>query len=559
MSDKLKLEIEVICMTHIIAIILAIVFFIIFYLKAKRNYALRAFFVMQLSMIGWMVFKIFKTVSPNELSRWWFIVGYYFCACVFEVAFVEFSYSYYYWRSLANKIRYWLYGVAFFQFMVILTNPSHHLFYATYTFWDDSFGPFFYVHTAIAYALILVGFGYGCLTFKQRFKSEKGWYKVLIAGAILFPLILNSLFISKLLHRFIHSIGIPIMFDITPIAFVISTTIFVYATFNHEFMEVSPIMRHEIVHKLDTALCVMDSGFNVIYVNQKTKRLLGERAGQQIQRAIAQCHRQSIYQEKQEVRLANRIFTSWIQRVATLKENQYLLILNDVTDYKHVEKKIRLEQQMLNQMNSELQVTIEKLKRVSKMGARNYVARELHDIIGHSLVVTIKLLEVAKMYVVKEPKLAVDAINDSALAITTGVKSMDSITTRERNYTGATLESEIKKMLNRLKNAAINTHLNFRGGHYQIEKKRYDVISRICLELLTNALKHSAAKDIFISVNVQEVKITIIIMDNGIGCQSLVLGNGLNGIKERLALIDGQVDFITAADEGFMAKITIER
>ncbi len=559
MSELLKLEIEAICIVHIISIVLALVFLMMFYVKTNKDYATKAFLVLQISIIGWLVFKIFKTVSTTEISRWWFIVGYYFCACVFEVAYLEFTYAYYKGRPLKNVIRKIIYAISLLQFSMILTNPMHHLFYAQYDFWGDSFGILFYFHMIIVYGFIFVGFIYGYLTFQRRFKGERLWYKSLIASAILFPLLINVLFITKILHRFIHSIGIPVMFDITPIAFVFSILIFVYATFNHEFINRSPMMRHEIVHRLDTPICVLDSSYTVIYINEKLKETLGKLALEKMDESIQKMDVNRIKNKKVEMCIDHQLFTVLIRPVHTFQETQYITTLHNITGYKEVEEKIREEQEALIQANSELETTIHKLKRISKIGARNYVARELHDILGHSLVVTIKLLEVAKLYVEKDRKLSLIALNDSVLSLDSGLESLHSMATKSDTYSGKDLKKEIENMLQRIKTTGIKTRFSFKGLHYNLDEKTYDIICRICQELITNALKHASAKEIFISISIDHEKISILVMDNGKGADEFVWGNGLIGIQERLHLINGTVSFITSAGEGFLSKITIKK
>ena len=559
MRELLKIEIEAICVVHIVAIILSIIFFMIFYMKAKRDYSLNAFLVIQISMIGWMVFKIFKTVSPTEISRWWFIVGYYFCACIFEVSFLEFTYSNYKGKPIKKKMRYILYLVALLQFSWIITNPYHYLFYSRYDFWGDSFGILFYVYTVIVYSFILVGFVYGCKAFNRRFKGKKWWYKLLIASTIILPLILNYLFITKILHRFVFSIGIPVIFDITPIVFLFSTMVFAYATFNHEFMNLSPIMKYEIVHKLDTPICVLDSSFEVIYTNERLEETFKEIPEDKLKNLLNKALKSTriLRTKNGEISIDDKIFVLSFQEVKLLNGTQYLVTLNNISDYKKIESKILLEQKELKKTNFELTYTIEKLKKTSKIGARNYVARELHDIIGHSLVVTIKLLEVARLYFDKDKKLTEEVLLDSVTAIETGIESMESITEKERDYTGNNLKKDLMKILDRLKTTDINTKLNFKGVYSSLEEKTYDMIRKICLELVTNSLKHSQASEIFMSVNVQNEEISILFMDNGIGCEDLVIGNGLSGIKKRLSLSSGKVEFITSLGEGFMSKISI--
>jgi signal transduction histidine kinase len=265
----------------------------------------------------------------------------------------------------------------------------------------------------------------------------------------------------------------------------------------------------------------------------------------------------NIHKSKKNMQIEDYIFNISISKVNTLKETEYLVTLNNITDYKIVEKSIIEEQKELEYKKCELEFTIDKLKQISKAGARNYIARELHDIIGHSLVVTIKLIDVAKLYFDRDKNLSKEAVNDSLSSIKAGIHAMDNIKQKGKNYMGIRLKKDIEKMLDRIKLSEINTRLNFKGLYYNLEEKTFDIINRICTELVTNSIKHSQAKEIFISVNIREDGINILYMDNGKGCDDLILGNGLSGIKERLRLIDGTVQYITSDGEGFMSKINI--
>lgn len=558
MSEKLKLEIQGICFVHIVAIVLAIVFFMIFYMKAEKNRSLRSFLIMQISIIGWMVFKIFKTVSPTESWRWTFIVGYYFFVCIFEVTFLEFAYAYYKGTSIRKKIKWSLYALAMFQFSWILTNPFHHLFYATYNFWKDSFGILFYIHSAIVYTLITIGFGYGTLTFKKRFKNEKTWYKITIATTILLPMAINFLYITKVLHRIFRHIGIPFIFDMTPILFVISILVFVYATFNHKFIEVSPLMRHEIVHKLDTAIAVVDSDFDIVYLNEKLERVLGEKGNFFLEQSLKEIDGQNCLDQLVELKVSEYTFMILIKALDTPVSAGYLLIVNNITDYKEIENKIRLEQSKLTKVNRELEKTINHLKKESRIGARNYVARELHDIIGHSLVVTIKLLEVAKLYFQENKDLSYFAVQDSLKAIDMGMEDMEAIALKDDSQVGEELRKRIKEMLLSIEKSGVKSKLSFKGLACKIHSDVYNALKKASKELITNSLKHGKAKEMFLSIHITREKINLVFMDSGVGTDRLEEGNGLKGIRNRVKNVGGTVQFTTSKGEGFMARICIK-
>ncbi|WP_458784208.1 sensor histidine kinase, partial [Vallitalea sediminicola] len=263
---------------------------------------------------------------------------------------------------------------------------------------------------------------------------------------------------------------------------------------------------------------------------------------------------------KREIKIQGLSFIIFVKEVYSIRETQYLIIFRDITTYRRVESKIKCSQKDLNNSNKELKKAISTLKETSKIGARNYVARELHDIIGHSLVVAIKLLEVAKLYYKKDKNQSIVALYDASSSIGAGIENMNTISLKERMdgiYTGELLKKDLRKLFERIKNAEIKTNLHFKGVYYKIDEKVFDIIKKVCTELITNSLKHSGGTEIFISVNIKRESINILVIDNGNGCDNLTKGNGLNGIEERLKLIDGDVDFISSKHEGFMSKISI--
>lgn len=557
MSEGLKLEIQVISTVHIVAILLAIVFLMIFYMKAQKDSALKAFLVLQSSSILWMIFKIFKTVSPNIEARWWFIVGYYVCAIVLEVAFVEFSYAYYKGKFLAMKARKYLYILPLLQVIAVVSNPYHHLFYAHFDFWGDSFGPLFYLHTVLVYSFIAVGFTYSYKAFKVRLGNKSILHRILVSAAIVLPLVLNFFFITKLMHRFIYSLGFTVMFDITPIVFTWSTLVFVYSTFKYEFIAISPLMKHEIVHHLDTAIAVLDSSYQPIYANKKMNRLLGSDAMSILSKYL---NKKTLAKEECIHIIGGKHFRVFAKKVNSLKENQYLVTFKDISAYKDIEHELMCQQEELENSNLALSDAIRLLKHSSKIGARNYVARELHDIIGHSLVVTIKLLEVSQMYFNSDYKLSREALIDCQKTIDEGVETMSRIAFNEKmemSFSGLQLEKDVQKLLSHVEHAGIRAKLIVRGSVDQLPRLVYQSIKKVITELITNTLKHAQAKDLFIAIHLSEEQIDLRVMDNGIGCKVFVEGNGLKGIHERLKPINGSLTVTTQEKDGFMSLISV--
>ncbi len=556
-SENLKYEISIICGVHIVAIIISLILLIVFFVRVKREWSLYSFCIAQLSIIFWMLFKIFKTVAPNEIIRWICIVAYYFFIYAFEVAIFNFAYSLYRKSKPRRDENLALVILAFMQFLVVLTNPIHHQFYRVYNFSIDRFGPMFYVNQGILYLLIIVSTYYGVLHFRDKLKEFSFRYKLGMTAMIVVPMIINILFLTKVLRYFLLCLGFTTYFDITPISFLLADFVFYYATFDKELIGIRPLMRHEIVSNLDTAIYVLDSSFRVVYRNDKSMDLLGNNGKKIVEdevRAIGMRYKSS---EKIDLACDDKSIILHILKVDTLWETKYVVTLDDVSEYKRMEEKIKLQNAQLDALNADLKEAIKDLENASKIGARNFVAKELHDIIGHSLVVVIKLMEVAKMYSYKDRKLSKLALDDGILALNDGIDDMANIREHKEVYNTNMLQEEISKMLTRIKTSDIKTHFNFKGAKKEISSETYDTLIRVCGELVTNSIKHARADAIFISINIERSAISISVMDDGIGCDNLVEGNGLKGIRERLGQIGGKIDFASSQNEGFMSRIAL--
>ncbi len=554
---SLKYEIQTICIVHIIAIIFLLIFMLVFVSKARRDMALKAFVVMDLGIIFWMVFKILKTVSPNVSIRWAFVVCYYFCSIIFQIAFLSFTYISYKKKKLPKWGRILLYLGSLIQFAYVATNPYHHLFYRFFTFRKDRFGSLFPIYIAYSYLIILIGVYFGVLHFKRQIKDRKRSDKVIFTLSLVSPWALHFFYLRGGFKAILDFFGVPFQFDITPIIFVIATSVFVYTTFKFDFDGVSPMFRTEIVEKLDSAVCVADSAFKIIYINQKTLDILGENASVDIEKLIKTKQIKKSKTDQYQGVINNKSIFLKIKKIASVKESEYIITIDDITDYKLLEQQILAEHKQEELINLELKDAINSLKNESKIEARSYVAKELHDIIGHSLVVAIKTLEVAKLYYHKDKPASEKAISEISYVLEEGIESMEKLKNSDYDYKAINLKEEIKTKLAKINTLGIITHFNFAGEDIALNPTLYNVINKICWELVTNSIKHAKTKDIFVDIRIKAKDIVISYIDNGIGTDNLIEGNGLRGIRERLADVGGKVNFNSASGEGFLAKIEI--
>jgi len=76
---------------------------------------------------------------------------------------------------------------------------------------------------------------------------------------------------------------------------------------------------------------------------------------------------------------------------------------------------------------------------------------------------------------------------------------------------------------------------------------------RICQELLNNAVKYSRAEKIFLQLFCRDNKLIIQIEDNGIGFDKTKVKKdslGMNTLKERVALLQGEIEIDSTPQKG---------
>ncbi len=566
MDENAKLEIFTISTWQLAAIVVLVIAFIILYMKANRTASLKAFFLVQITIIIWLVGKILKTVSPIPEMRWSFIVLYYFGICYLEVAFLEFGYTYYRGRPFKWKTRLLLYILPTIQFIVVATNPYHYLFYSSYDFYSDEFGMLFYVHVAIVYIHIFIGIILCAIKLGEQFKYKSKGYRYLMATAILGPIILNLLYITRILQKIFYFISFRVIFDVTPIVFTWSLLLFVYATFKYEFFNLSPIMKHEIIHKLDTPICIIDTSGDILFVNEQLNDHFNFKEDPNPILNMIRLNRKQLTSNDYEASLdhpfqyKDKYYLYYSKQIQNIDGIKYIIVYNEVTAYVLAQKQLSDKNHELIIANKSLNKQIEILKSTSKIGASNFVAREMHDILGHSLVVTMKLLEVAKLTYQQNPEMALDSLEKAKTSSLSGLSEMKQVNqgkSEKTIYGGRLLKKELDTMLRRVKDSGIEVNFYLKGERQKLDEKVHDITKRVCTELVTNTLKHARANRMLISCNLRCDKVSVYFMDDGVGADELVKGNGLHGIESRLALIKGTVQFTTGKGEGFSANIEI--
>lgn len=228
-----------------------------------------------------------------------------------------------------------------------------------------------------------------------------------------------------------------------------------------------------------------------------------------------------------------------------------ILFLQLLVDAGLKEQKRQEELAIANTRLRQYALRVEELATVQE---RNRIARDIHDSLGHSLTVFGIHLEGALRLLKSDPEqaekllLEIKHLNTTALReVRESVSALRSDPLQEKSLGEAiaNLMTDFQKSTGIL--PAFENQLRSALSH-----DRNIVIYRILQESLTNIRKYAAATAVNIVISQSTQNVQVIIEDNGQGfdLSQNVTGFGLQGMRERALALMGQLEIVTAPDQG---------
>jgi signal transduction histidine kinase len=197
-------------------------------------------------------------------------------------------------------------------------------------------------------------------------------------------------------------------------------------------------------------------------------------------------------------------------------------------------------------LNSELRATRTLLTESSRIGERMRISRELHDLVGHHLTALSLNLEVASHLVSGNAQEHVRQAQSVAKLLLSDVRE---VVSQLREDDAIDLTEALKTLVEGVPGLAI--HLQLPPRFAVDDPRRAQVLLRCAQEIITNALRHANARNLWLSFERDGAELAIHAHDDGRGSGELQQGNGLTGMRERLAQIGGRLSITTARNSGF--------
>jgi signal transduction histidine kinase len=187
------------------------------------------------------------------------------------------------------------------------------------------------------------------------------------------------------------------------------------------------------------------------------------------------------------------------------------------------------------------------LAREAAAHERTAIARELHDVIAHSLSVMVLQATAGRRLARRDPANAAaafevieqtgrDALSDLRRAI--GVLKTDSLEASSLAPQPSLLQ--LGALVDQVRKAGVSVHVTIDGTQRPLAPGVELSAYRIVQESLTNMLRHSGADDAVVAIRYGRDDLTVEVTDNGRnGTVPSADGSGLTGMRERVALLHG--------------------
>ena len=197
----------------------------------------------------------------------------------------------------------------------------------------------------------------------------------------------------------------------------------------------------------------------------------------------------------------------------------------------------------------------EEMARLAVSEERLRFARDLHDLLGHSLSVIVLKSEVARGLMERDPGQAAAAVQDIE-QVARG--ALHDVREAVAGYRKTNLAGELAGAREMLESAGISVSWNESAG--ELPEETDTVLAWAVREGATNVLRHSQAREWMIKLERRNGSALLEMVDDGAGRAAGTgsnLGNGLRGLGERVAAIGGEMKAQPLKGHGFRLAVRV--
>ncbi len=182
-----------------------------------------------------------------------------------------------------------------------------------------------------------------------------------------------------------------------------------------------------------------------------------------------------------------------------------------------------------------LRLADEEIERLAALAERARIARDLHDLLGHTLSVIVLKAELAGKLIALDAERAAPEIADIERISREALSEVRSAVT---GYRASGLEAELIGARRALGAARVDVRIEADVPALPAELE--SALALAVRESVTNIVRHAHAQHARIKVGVAGDEVVLVVSDDGTGARAPE-GSGLTGMRERISALDGSV------------------
>jgi two-component system, NarL family, sensor histidine kinase DesK len=200
-------------------------------------------------------------------------------------------------------------------------------------------------------------------------------------------------------------------------------------------------------------------------------------------------------------------------------------------------------------LHHELLRAREEVEQLAKVAERERIARDLHDVLGHTLTVIAIKSELASRLADRDPVRAASEIRDVERIARESLQELRATVTGYRN---AGILAEIESARSFLEDAGLRVETEI--ASVRMESRKEAALALALREAVTNIVRHAHAKNVCLRLRNEADAYWLEVVDDGVG-GAVTEGNGLAGMRERVEACGGRV--IRSGGLGTSLAVTI--
>lgn len=224
----------------------------------------------------------------------------------------------------------------------------------------------------------------------------------------------------------------------------------------------------------------------------------------------------------------------------------------------------------LQEVQKQLREQMERAEELAATRERVRMARDIHDVLAHSLTVLSIQVQAARQLVHQQPERLITKLDDMAALLRESLAESRRVVSLWRETASAATshgdaETRLQAVVDRFsERTGIRCVFEEEGTAQPLGDRQRETLQYVLQEALTNAHRHGSAQHVWAELHWQDAQVTLHVHDDGKGQGALQPQDGthhghhgLQGMRERATALGGELQAGPQRDGGFAVTLSL--